>query len=372
MADPLAAMAEREVPAPTNYFDPAAAQTVISRYASARRRSDSAGEVAEAESKALGRRSDYLRAQDDEDRIARNAVTQSREDEDYQLKKDADLQRGGFLRNMIQMIDPKHPDYNRQVVAFKAGLPPGLVDDKEINSILQSMNSEADDYRSQRNTEVSKEQTRDSQLAVLRERAKLGMSYDVKDDDVKAATREDGSIDEFKLGTIAGANRRAIGANEWDRKHKAVLDGRMKLADRENVSKGARDLLDKAKTYINDPGAFRPQTDVVLEEFRKAKKNPKASKDVMTGEWLDKYEEAKKWDSKPLEREIITAQRYDDPEDYVKLGGENLSENQVAYRKLVHQLSKKDDLMEEDAPQEKGATAAPTKRKWNPETKKLE
>lgn len=354
-------MAEREVPAPTNYFDPAAAQTVISRYASARRRADSSGAVAEAESQALGRRSDYLRVQDDEDRVARNAVTQSREDEDYQLKKDADLQRGGFLRSMIQTIDPKHPDYNRQVVEFKAGLPPGLVDDKEINSILQSMNSEADDYRSQRNTEVSRTQTRDSQLAVLREKAKLNMSYDVTPEDLKKAERLDGSYDEFILGTIAGANKRANASSEFDRRLKAAEEGRIRVIQAGDLSKRGRERRGTVSKFIvEDRAAFPRRTDTVVGEYKKATGKTSVDPALLetNAKWRDQMAQAKTWDAKPLDSELSAAFAYDDPDKYVNLVP-GLNDSQKERRRMVWEHAHKDGAVEEsDVPEEKAPPAA--------------
>ncbi len=358
MADPLAALAEREVPTPTNYFDPAAAQTVISRYASARRQSVGAEALADSAVRAS-------RFQEDQARMKRDELMQGREDQDYQARNDALLQKGTFIRNMGQMLDPKSEKYNSQVTEFMSGLPSELADDETIKGVLHSMNAEADDYRSQRNAELSKTQTRDSQLAVLRERAKLGMSYDVKDDDVKAATRPDGTIDEFKLGTIAGANKRASAANEFDRRLKATEEGRIRVIQAADLSKKGRERRSTVDKFIvEDRDAFPRRTDAVANAYKEATGKAPDLK-ILEGlpKWRDQVAQAKAWDSKPLDNELSAAFAYEDPEKYVNLVP-GLNDSQKERRRMVWEHAHKDGAVEEsDTP----AAAAPTKKSLTPE-----
>jgi hypothetical protein len=345
MADPLASYAEREIPERTNYFDPAAAQSVISRYASARRRGESAGMLADSAMK-------IARAQEDQERLVRDRVAWDRADEEYSDRQTAKRIRGDFLRNMQKAIDPASPDYTRQVVEFKAGLPPELQDDDVINSLLTSMNAEADDARRSRDAEVSKKQTLDNQLTMFRERSKYDAALKgITDEDVKAATMPDGSIDMLSLGMKAGARKRSLASEEWDRKNKAVQEGRLKFADRLDMGKSARALHDELKLRIADPAAFPNRADMVLAQYRKEKGQPNASKDMLMGEWASRLAEAEAWDKSKFEREVLASQEYDDMEDYVKLGGEGLTPNQKKSREIAWKLGHKEDVfVETEAP----------------------
>ena len=355
MADPLTALAEREVPAPTNFFDPAGARDIISRYSNTRGERQAAREYADSAIQ-------LSRLQDDQARRKRDELMQGREDQDYQARNDALLQKGTFIRNMGQMLDPKSEEYNSQVTEFMSGLPSELADDETIKGVLHSMNAEADDYRSQRNAELSKTQTRDSQLAVLRERAKLGMSYDVKDDDIKAATREDGTIDEFKLGTIAGANKRASAASEFDRRLKATEEGRIRVIQAADLSKRGRERRSTVDKFIvEDRAAFPRRTDAVANAYKEATgKSPDLKMLEVNPKWRDQVAQAKAWDSKPLDNELSAAFAYEDPEKYVNLVP-GLNDSQKERRRMVWEHAHKDGAVEEsDTPQSPAAAPSST------------
>lgn len=369
MEDPLAAMAEREVPAPTNYFDPAAAQTVISRYASARRRADSSGAVAEAESQALGRRSAFLRVQDDEAKVARDAVMQDREDVDYFARKDALLQKGNFIRNMGQQLDPKSPEYNAQVTKFMADLPNELADDDTIKSVLQSMNAEADDYRSRANMEAG-----------VDKRAGVKFKH-ITNDDFVANQRADGNGPNMEaLAAIDAERERGYKEKTFTGRLKQIEDKQVRLMDRRAMSKPAQKRDTEVEDWIfKDKEAFPSQVEGIKRAYladpeNKGKMSVSTTVLESSKKWGDKYAEALAWDKDPMKNELSAAYSYEDSDDYVRRAGDGISDEKKARRLATWKHAHRDAFDEaDDAPDAKSpAPAAPVKRKWNPETKKLE
>lgn len=370
MADPLATLADREVPERTNFFDRDAAQSILSRYSTSRRGAESAAEVAKSAGQLYN-----LRNQEEE-RVRRQIVW-DRTDQEYNDRQEAKLMRGDFLRKMQKEIDPKSESYTQQVVEFKAGLPPELQEDEVINSILSSMNAEADDYRSRRNSDAIRQGNYDFWQKKFEKGADLKFKH-LTPEDYAQNRMEDGSPDFRALQALEQERDRGYKEGEFTRRLQAVQEGRMKLADRLDMSKASRALRDEVETYINDPEAFPSKAAMVISEFRQKTQNPKAVEASLTGDWADRLAEAKEWDKKKFERELIAAQQYDDPDDYVNMEGMNLSGKRKEYRRKMWQLANKEDVFDESdgaaAPTEAPSkpAEAPKVRKWNPETKKLE
>ena len=359
MADPLAALAEREVPERTNFFDPRDAERIIARYGNARAERDVLDEVAKSDDR-------RMRLRDDEERLIRDRVTWDRADEEYADRQSAKQSRGQFLRDMQKVIDPASADYTRQVVEFKAGLPPELQDDDVINSLLTAMNQEADDYRSQRNAEVSKQQTLKNQQAMFREKAQYGPAFQhINEKDIAAHKLPDGSPDLQALYVLGNERSRAYKEGEFDRKLKAVNEGRVRVAKAMDLStKGKSRRAAVEKFITNDTTAFPPsRVSNVLAEYaaakgKKGKVNPVGLE--VDPEWGPKLEAAKRLDANPLESELSYAFAYDDPDDYIKLAGDKLTDTQKERRRRVWDHAHKDEAIEEvDA----APAAAPRKTK---------
>lgn len=341
MADPLASLVEREYPEPTNFFDPAASQSVISKYASARRRSQSSALLADSAMK-------LSRAEEDRERLARDRVVWDRMDEEYNDRQAAKRLRGDFLRSMTRDIDPKSEDYTRQVTEFKAGLPPELQDDDVINSILTSMNAEADDYRSRRNAEA----TRQGNYEFWQKKFDQGAGFKfkhIKPEDYAANRLEDGTPDWQALQAIEGERERSFKAGEFDRRLKAVNEGRLQLVKSSELSKRGRDRRSQLdKWIVEDRTAFPRWTDALAEEFKKS--TGKESVDLTllkdNPKWRDAYLRAAAWDKNPLFNELNAALDYDTAEEYVnKVKG--LTEDQKERRRKMWEHAHRDDVFEE-------------------------
>lgn len=355
MADPLAALAEREIPQRTNFFDPEGARTVISRYAGNRRTGEDLARSYDRVSTIQDRDRDAV---NEEARMKRQQLVWDRDDEDYFARKDALAKQGEFMERLGE-IKGDDPDYDTKITSFLGGVPPELLEEPGIKAALIYKNQVADDARSRRNAEVSRQGQYDFWEKKLGKGAELKFDY-IKPEDYADPRNmlDDGSPNLRNLQAINEERKRSTKRADFDYKAKAVFENRLKLADKMNMSRSARALRDDLETYIEDPGAFPRQSQSVLAAFRKEKKNPNATPDLMTGPWADRYAQAQAWDKKPFERELIAAQNYDDPEEYVRLGGEGLNENQKKYREKMWQLAHKEDVFDEVPAA--GAPAAPS------------
>lgn len=349
MADPLTALVDREAPAPTKFFDPAAGQSILSRYSNARLSQRSSGALADAAERVTQGR---LQARDvaaEDRRLERERLLQDREDAEFEEKKAADASRMDFLATLDQ-IDPESDDFDDQVVGFLHQLPPALSEDPGVKTILSLKARMADDSRQRRDAEASKKQTFENQLAMARERAKLQMSYDVTDEDVKAATRPDGTLDELRLGMLAGANKKKSAGNEFTRRQKLMQENRLALIDARDLSKKGKERRANVERFIiEDAAAFPNRTASLLattggkKTLDDLKLDPKTSADAIAAE---------QWDKNKLQKELSAAYAYQDPDEYVNLM-KGLDDSQKARRRQVWEHAHRDETFEE-----RGATPA--------------
>ena len=166
MADPLTAIVEREAPSPTNFFDPAAGQSLLSRYSNARMAREPAEDLARSAGRLTQGR---LQARDvaaEDRRLEREKLLMDREDAEFEEKKLADASRMDFLADLDQ-IDPNSEDFDDQVVGFLHQLPPSLSEDPGVKTILSLKARMADDVRQRRDAEAQKTLTRENQIAVV-------------------------------------------------------------------------------------------------------------------------------------------------------------------------------------------------------------
>ena len=351
MADPLIAFAEREVPKRTNFFDPADAQTVISRYASARRRSEDTGALADSAMK-------ISRAREDADRAARQKVLWDRDDEDYFARKDALAKQGEFLTRLND-IDPESPDYDRMVTEFMTSLPPELHEEPAVKSIFAFKNQVADDARRRRDAEASRQRNYEFWQKKFEKGADFKFKH-LTPEDYASNQLQDGSPDFRALQIIENERARGYKEREYNRRVEARVQGRLKILDAADLSKRGRERRGTVdKFIIEDRVAFPRHIDNLVEEYKKSSGkttvDPALLKD--NPKWRDAYASAKAWDTKPLDSELSAAFVYDDPEDYVNLVS-GLTESQKERRRMVWEHAHKDGAVEEASGEPTPAPAA--------------
>lgn len=343
MADPLTALVEREAPAPTNFFDPAAGQSILSRYSNARMGREPAEDLARSAGRLTQGRLQARELEAEDRRLEREKLLQDREDAEFEEKKLADASRMDFLATLDQ-IDPESDDFDDQVVGFMKQLPPSLSEDPGVKTILSLKARMADDVRQRRDAEKQKNLTRENQIAVLRERAKLGMAADVTDEDVAAATRPDGTLDEFKLGTLMGSRKRSTASAEFDRRQKLMQDNRLALIEAKDLSKRGKERRANVERFIVEDTTAFPSRTAALTAAAGGKKtlddlklDPKTSADAIAAE---------QWDKNKLQKELSAAYAYQDPDEYVELI-DGLNDSQKARRKQVWEHAHRDETFEE-------------------------
>jgi hypothetical protein len=371
MADPLAELADRQVPERTNYFDPAASQTVISRYANARRGAESSGILAKAAD-------DQMRSRNEQARADRQQVMWNRDDEDYQAKKDALSQQGEFLITLSQ-LDHEDPDYVNKLSETVAGMPPQLLEEAAVKSILTFKDRAADDARQRRNSEAGKQQTLANQQAMFRERAQYGPAFKhITPEDYKNATLPDGSTDMRTLFTLGNERERAYKEGEFARRQDLLQQNRIQLVKEQDLSKRGRERRGNvAKFIVEDRQAFPRAIETLAGQYA-SQNDGKAPANIellkSNPKWSAKYLQAEAQDKSPLNYELSAAFAYPDADDYVNLVP-GISESQKDRRRQVWEHAHRDDAVEERAADKEAPLSqepAPKVRKWNPATKKLE
>lgn len=182
MPDALYQAAEQLAPAPprTNFFDPAAGQSIISRYANTRR----AGAGLEALGKATeGFATAQMRAEDQQlqrDAAERNRTIFDRETQDFQEKQDFKAQRGDFLTK-IGALDPMADDYQNVVGEIIRGVPEVAMKDDAVQAILAAKNrawenAQRDKEREAYRRQAYDERDKDYEDRVLVSAAEAGLT----------------------------------------------------------------------------------------------------------------------------------------------------------------------------------------------------
>lgn len=341
MADPLTALVDREAPPRTNFFDPAAGQSILARYANARIARSGAADLAEASDRLVQGRLQVREIEAENARLEREKLLQDREDAEYQERKAAEESRTEFLAALDE-IDHEAEDFDTQVVGFMRQLPPSLTEDPAVKTVLTLKSRMADDFRQRRDAEAAKKQTFENQLSLIRERAKIGMAADVTEEDVKAATRPDGTLDEFKLGTLMGARKRATASAEFDRRQNLLQQNRLALVEAKDLSKRGKERRANVERFIIEDTAAFPSRVASLTAGGK-----KTIEDLeLDPATANVAREAKEWDKNKLQKELSAAYAYQDPDEYVNLVP-GLSDSQKARRRQVWEHAHRDDTFEE-------------------------
>lgn len=362
MPDPLSSLAEEFVPSRTSYFDPAASQGVISRYANARRsRAASQDLAASAESLA--------RAQRDRELQDRERIMRSREDEEYEAQKTAELERGRFILELGN-IDRTAEDYNGQITKFYSSLPPELQDDATIRSVVAAMNAEADDIRRTRESERSKEQTFQNQMRMFEARTAAGAAgRGATEEDFLAARREDGSLDLVMLQQLAAVRRESVEAAEFDRRQKLLQENRLQLVQERDLSRRARERRPELRKFVLEDSVAFPSRVAALAASTGVPAN------LLKARSPAEYEAAERWDKNKMDSELSAAYAYPNMETYVELVP-GLSEAQKERRRQVWRHAHNDGAVEaietegrtvdktEDTPEDAGPVITIKGRKY--------
>lgn len=308
MADPLAALAEREVPERTNYFDPDAARTIIAKYGNTRAERESSGAFADAAARYQAGQSQALRLREDAARAARDKVMQGREDREYAARQEALAQQGEFLSSLND-LNPEDPEYDVKVTEFMGGLPPELHEEPAVKSILAYKNRVADSIRTEKEMQTRRNETFQDRKELLKMRYEndnrlAALSPQERQSFVDPATGEFDSV---------GAAQLAYQKTRGDKKE----DSKEIIAERAKASAQKAEELDRRKSVaeigVADQEAFPSQIETFRTQYPKF--NPSAAKP----EEMVAFEKAKAYERKKLESEMASALARDNPDEYVNL-----------------------------------------------------
>jgi len=305
MADPLTQTVEQFAPAPLNIFDQGQAETLMSRYAGARDVAENRQRLAEEDRRAQQARRDELMAE-------RQQLLNTREDEAYRMKKDAEAQRGEFLADALATLKPNEPNYYEREVEFLKTAPTSIQNDPVTREILNGFKTVADRAEEKRIKEEETKLRQQNTLEGIRERAKYSetMKYLTQDDITKLPKDENGNVDTFAMGILAGQRKREAEEKEAA----AKLEGQKELIDRKEMSADQKKEDDELKNVIiQDSNAFPRRETLVLKKAAAERRSPK-SESVKR-----ELAEAEEWDRNIFEKEILAARNYDNANDYVNL-----------------------------------------------------
>lgn len=305
MADPLTQTVEQFAPAPLNIFDQAQAETLMSRYAGARDVAETRQRLAEEDRRAQQARRDELMNQ-------RQQLLNTREDEEYRMKKEAEQGRSEFLADALETLKPKDTGYYEREVEFLRTAPPAILNDPVTREILNGFKTMADREEEKRTKEAEVKLRQQNTLEGIRERAKYSetMKYLTQDDLAKLPKDENGNVDTFAMGILAGQRKREAEEKEAA----AKLEGQKELIDRRSTSAEQKKEDDDLKdVIIQDSNAFPRRETLVLKKAAAAGKSPKIES------VKKELAEAKEWDKNIFEKEILAARDFDNAEEYVNL-----------------------------------------------------
>jgi hypothetical protein len=343
MPDALQQAAQQLAPPParTNFFDPAAGQTVISRYANVKR----AGEGLEALGKATTGLADaQLRMEDQQlqrEAAMRNKTIFDRESQTYQEQQDFKTERGNFL-SQIGGLDPMSPDFQTSVAELISGVPEVAMRDDAVQAILAAKNrawenaqreKEREDYRRQ----VIEERDKDYEDRVMVGAAQAGL----KPEDLAKFKKADGRYDIFGIAFESGRREREL-----------------KPAKKEDYS---AEIEKRAKQALADQAAFPSQESLFIQQYgAEANGSPNKAKNPAA------YQAAKEYDSDRFSSELESARSMEEDEYVGKVPG--LSPKLQAKRKALWKVANEGS----EAPAAQAPAPAQRVRRYNPATGKIE
>lgn len=314
MPSALEAAAERLAPtrAGTSYFDPAASQSVISRYANAGREAEDSKVVADAADNLLRTRNSL------EDR-RRNRVVFDREDEEYEERKAFKAQRGEFLES-IAAIDAEADDFEDQISALYKSLPPGALQDDAVVDMLQFKRKRADDLLNERQAQTRRQEAFDDRRTLMHERYSNDPRLAVlSPEERNSYVSKDGDFDH--VGAAQAAYEKTRQQKLDDQEESARRKIQLKIeADDKDLTEQERKLKASVRQHIlGDEEAFPNQVEVIRRQLQAGKKKPVEDKDLKAAPG---YNDAKLYESRKFESELESARNMP-LEKYLSLGGKS-------------------------------------------------
>ena len=334
MADPLTQTVEQFAPAPLNIFDQDQAETIISKYSGARRELEDATTAFEANRAVQQAEQDKYSIEQDRIRAERDKLLSTREDEEYNQRKEAEAMRGDLIADMYESLKPQEEGYDKRMVDFLGNAPPSIQNDPVFRGVLTGYNRMADKAEEQRRQDREMEIRQKNTIEGIRERAKFNetMRNLTEEDWKNPPLTPDGQIDMVALGIKAARNQAANEVEQLKEKERVKVLSQKELIEARGASKQLRDEAKQVEdVLINDKTAFPDRAAMVRQQY---KDNP-ATLGYGTGKAT--LGEAEAWDKNKFDNEIIAARDFDNPEDYVKLiPNLNVNQKENRYRLWQH------------------------------------
>ena len=334
MADPLTQTVEQFAPAPLNIFDQDQAETIISKYSGARRELEDATTAFEANRAVQQAEQDKYSIEQDRIRAERDKLLSTREDEEYNQRKEAEAMRGDLIADMYESLRPQEEGYDKRMVDFLGNAPPSIQNDPVFREVLTGYNRMADKAEDQRRQDREMEIRQKNTIEGIRERAKFNetMRNLTEEDWKNPPLTPDGQIDMVALGIKAARNQAANEINQLKEKERIKVLNQKELIEARNANAQLKAQAKQVEeVLINDKTAFPDRAAMVRQRYAD---NP-ATLDYGTGKAA--LGEAQAWDENKFDNEIIAARGYDNPEDYVnKITNLNVDQRDNRYRLWQH------------------------------------
>lgn len=333
MATAFETAAEQVAPsrASTNFFDPAAGQSVISRYANAGREVADAGLAAEASDRLLRSREDRLLRQ-------RQRVEWDRDDQEYKEKQEFKAQRGQFLE-AIGSLDPEAEDFETQLSDLYKTLPPAAVQDDAVSAMVAWKQKVYQDRLNERDMAARGEDAFNRRVEMENRKAKTktllsGLAPEEID---KLRDPVTGEVDMDQAIYLAGQKSREN--KKADQLEVAAKKREWKIEDAKDVdlSPKLREMKTLAKEHAEgDPAAFPNQLEVLRRSLSTTddKGNVKpVSEDKLKKD--PRYEAARRYEAKKFISELESARNSPTADAYVALAGDGLTEDAKNKRRTL-------------------------------------
>ena len=327
MADPLQSAAETLAPSrpSTNFFGSPQSQNVLSRYAVAGRNVAEQEKTAEAASRLASSR--FQRAED-----RRREVIWSREDDDFNRKKDFESTRGqvivGISDKLRETVGTE--GFLGKVAELQADLPPEAREDDAVKSLITMYSREHEFLNMER-----------KQNSQMERKKRLSLEAGILSKDQLAKVPRDLTTGEFDIealhdATVAEKARREL-LEEQAKEKKA----QGKKAETDLAASRKAEI----EAAIKDPVAFPSEVDLVMKQRDYGKE------DLFKKDYPDIYDRAKAFDDERLQNEYASAAKFESAEAYI-LAAKNpkMNDQEKARRKLIFDEAKRLRALRGEAP----------------------
>lgn len=319
MPDPLAQVTNDFAPAPLNFFDEKQAQNIMSRYADAR-----TGFETRAATQQYRLAED--RARRDAEREERDRLLADRDDIAYEEKQAARGARSQFIGDLLELPEDAE-DFDNQVIGILKDAPPAVQEDETIRDILKAKRDKAERMRQEKvrlGMETQKQEYGIKKSEASRRNSAL-WGYLTPEDIQSLPRDENGEIDREIGLSRAIERKREAEKEDFSAKTevraaaaKDILNTRLMNAEEKALHDETKDIL------INDEEAFPS----AVENLRR--KLIASGKTVSSDKTLERlggedYKKAVAWDKKKWENEVLSAKKYDTPDEYVEALGQDMS-----------------------------------------------